>query len=102
MPDRIICHYQSRFYPSRVEAARLKIAWYEYGDFSIHYHESHADGAFDHRWDRHPSDHNSRDHVHPGPEASTPGEDTSHPVDWRDVLSTVLVEIERRQRGFWE
>ena len=39
--------------------------------------------------------------VHPGPDAPTPGDDTTHPTDWRDVLSTVLSEIEDRQRAFW-
>lgn len=101
-PDRLVCVYDSRFYPSSVRTVRLEIVWFENGDFSLHYHEDHAEGAFDHRWDRHPSDHNARDHVHPGPDAPTPGDDASHPDDWRDVLSAVLAEIEDRQRGFWE
>lgn len=100
-PDRLVCVYDPRFYPSSVSAAHVEIVWFENDDFSIHYHEDHARGEFDHRWDRHPSEHNTRDHVHPGPEASTPGDDTSHPSDWRDVLSEVLWEIETRQRGFW-
>jgi len=84
----------------------LEITWYENGHFSIHYHEEHDEsgehesGAFDHRWDRHPSDHNALDHVHPGPNAPTPGEDASHPADWRDVLATVLSAVETRQRAF--
>jgi hypothetical protein len=100
-PERLVCAYDQRFYPRSVRAARIEIAWFENGDFSVHYHEEHGDGAFDHRWDRHPSAHNARDHVHPGPDAPTPGVDTSHPADWRDVLSMVLTEIEDRQRGFW-
>jgi hypothetical protein len=84
-----------------VQSARLEVVWFESGDFSLHYHEAHEDGAFDHRWDRHPSDHNTRDHVHPGPDAPTPGDDASHPAEWRDVLSMVLGEIEGRQRAFW-
>lgn len=100
-PDRLVCVYDSRWYPTSVQTARLEIIWFENGDFSLHYHETHEDGAFDHRWDRHPSGHNTRDHIHPGPNAPTPGDDTSHPEDWRDVLSTVLTEIETRQRGFW-
>lgn len=31
----------------------------------------------------------------------TPNDDPTHPTDWHDVLSTVLSEIEARQRGFW-
>ncbi|WP_394740158.1 hypothetical protein [Natronococcus roseus] len=101
-PDRLVCRYEQRFYPNSVRAARLEIVWFENGDFSLHYHEDHTDGTFDHRWDRHPSDHKARDHVHPGPNAPTPGDDASHPVDWRDVLSRILEEIEDRQRAFWE
>jgi|AntDeeMinimDraft_4_1070355.scaffolds.fasta_scaffold00778_12 hypothetical protein len=100
-PDRVVCVYERRFYPAPVESAHLEIVWYENGDFSLHYHEDHEDGVFDHRWDRHPSAHNQRDHVHPGPNAPTPGDDTSQPVDWRDVLSGVLAEIEQRQQAFW-
>lgn len=101
-PERLVCVYNQRFYPSRVEAAHLEIGWFENGDFSLHYHEEHETGDFDHRWDRHPSSHNARDHVHPGPDAPTPGDDTSHPADWRGVLSMVLAEIQDRQRAFWE
>ncbi|GAB3018193.1 hypothetical protein [Natronobiforma cellulositropha] len=101
-PDRLVCVYDQRFYPDRVRGARLEVVWFTNGDFSIRYHEDTDLGAFDHRWDRHPSDHNSRDHVHPGPDAPTPGEDASHPADWRDVLSQALSEIDDRQRAFWE
>ena len=101
-PERLVCVYDPRLYPESVREARLEIVWYENGDFSLHYHEAQRDGTFDHRWDRHPSGHNEREHVHPGPDAPTVGDDTSHPADWRDVLADVLGEIERRQRAFWE
>lgn len=101
-PARLVCIYDDRLYPQQVRTARLEIVWYENGDFSLHYHEDHADGEFDHRWDRHPSTHNERDHIHPGPAAPTPGENVSHPTDWRDVLTNVLTAIENRQRAFWE
>jgi hypothetical protein len=100
-PDRFVCVYDTRLYPATVTTARLEVVWFENGDFSLHYHEETEHATFDHRWDRHPSDHNSRDHVHPGPDAPTPGRDASHPPDWRDVLAGVLREIETRQRGFW-
>lgn len=101
-PGRLACLYDNRFYPPSVLGARLEIVWFENGDFSLHYHEEHKNGEFDHRWDRHPSNHNDRDHIHPGPDAPTPGKDASHPADWRDVLTQVLSEIEDRQRAFWE
>lgn len=100
-PDRVVCVYEPGLYPQRVQDARIEITWFQNGDFSIHYHEEHDSGTFDHRWDRHPSEHNTRDHVHPGSDAPTPGDDASHPADWRNVLSTVLEEIEDRRRGFW-
>lgn len=100
--ERLVCVYDTRFYPSSVQNARVEIVWFENGDFSLHYHEDYVEGTFDHRWDRHPSDHNARDHIHPGPDAPTPGDDSSHPSDWRDVLSMALVEIEARQRAFWD
>ncbi|MCL9812993.1 hypothetical protein [Natranaeroarchaeum aerophilus] len=100
-PDRIVLTYDPGFYPESVDTARLEIVWYENGDFSVHYHEETIEGSFDHRWDRHPSEHNARDHIHPGPDAPTPGTDASDPNDWRDVFSLVLEEIEERQRAFW-
>lgn len=100
-PARLVCVYDTHFYPGTVRTVRLEVVWFENGDFSLHYHEDHEASTFDHRWDRHPSDHNARDHVHPGPDAPTPGDDASHSPDWRDVLSMVLEEIEDRQRGFW-
>jgi len=101
VPEQLRCVYTDKLYPHDIESAHVEIVWFENGDFSIHYHETRPSGSFDHRWDRHPSSHNTRDHVHPGPDAPTPGRDASHPRDWRDVLSTVLEEIETRQRGFW-
>lgn len=101
-PEKVVCKFDPGYYPETVEDARLEIIWFENNDFSIHYHESHRLGAFDHRWDRHPSDHNAGDHIHPGPDSPTPGRDATHSEDWRDVLSTVLSEVESRQRSFWE
>ena len=101
-PERLQCEYDPQLYPRSVRAARLDVVWYENDDFSLHYHEDHETSEYDHRWDRHPSDHNERDHIHPGPNAPTPGENASHPADWRDVLSMALSEIDDRQRAFWE
>ncbi|PSP62993.1 hypothetical protein BRC77_08295 [Halobacteriales archaeon QH_8_64_26] len=100
-PNRLVCTYDRGFYPETVADARLETVWFENDDFSIHYHEDHETDTFDHRWDRHPSEYNTREHVHSGPTAPTPGVDTSYPWDWRDVLSAVLSEVEDRQRAFW-
>ncbi|GAA0254434.1 hypothetical protein GCM10009000_083790 [Halobacterium noricense] len=55
-PERLVCVYNPRLYLRSVQVARLEIVWFENGNFSIHYHEDHEDGTFDHRWDRHPSE----------------------------------------------
>ncbi len=79
----------------------LHIRWFETDDFSIHYTEQYGDGSsWECRWDRYPNDHNTRDHVHPPPDARTPGEGADHAVDWRDVLASVLSELDERIAAF--
>ncbi|AGB14952.1 hypothetical protein Halru_0308 [Halovivax ruber XH-70] len=89
------------FYPESVTEATLSVRWYTNDDFSVHYRESHEDHTWDCRWDRHPNSHNSRDHFHPPPRASTPGDDASWPTDYRDVLRLVLGDIETRLTELW-
>ncbi len=103
-PDSITCRYDLGFFPASVEEVYLQITWYETGDFNIHYRELYHDGAtWECRWDRHPNDHNTREHYHPGPDATrAAARDASFPQDWRDVLERVLREIDARMRSFWE
>lgn len=109
-PESVVFYLDSGFYPSAVTEVKLKVKWFENGDFSIHYQENYAEDVdtpgekhgFSHRWDRHPNSHNSYDHVHPNPDAPTPGDDANHPRDWRDVLSMVIEEIDERRNAFWE
>lgn len=102
MSDQPVCAYDDRLAPSSVDRATLEVVWFENDEFSIHYHETHEDGSFDHRWDRHPSGYNIHDHVHPGPDAPTPEQDATHPTDWCDVLTEVLAAVDERQRVFWQ
>jgi hypothetical protein len=51
---------------------------------------------------RHPNDHNTREHVHPPPDASTPGDDADYPDDWRAVLAAVLTDLNARITAFWD
>lgn len=102
-PSALVVHYDRRYFPPFVERATLRIRWFQNDDFAIHYAERREDGdVWQCRWDRHPSDHNSRDHFHPPPDATTPGRDVAHPSDWRDVLRTVLESLDAHVRGFWE
>jgi len=89
------------YYPDSVGDAHLSLRWYTNDDFKIQYREVYPDGAWECRWDRHPNPHNSREHFHPPPTASTPGEDASWPTDYRDVLRLILGDIEDRIASLW-
>ena len=89
------------YYPAAVDEAQLTVRWYTNDDFKLHYREQYADHAWECRWDRHPNPHNTRDHFHPPPAATTPGEDASRPDDHRDVIALVLDEIEDRIVTLW-
>lgn len=101
-PTAVIAAYDLGYFPNGVTRASLHIRWFETDDFSIHYSEQYQTGtAWDCRWDCHPNDHNTREHFHPPPDASTPGEDTTYSNDWRDVLTTVLTRLDDRIEAFW-
>ena len=89
------------YYPATVEGTQLTVRWYTNDDFTIHYREEHADRTWECRWDRHPNPHNTRDHLHPPPAATTPGDDASWPADHRDVVALVLDEVEARVAALW-
>ena len=84
-------------------SARFDIRWYRNDDFTIHYQEDRPDGPWRCRWDRHPNDHNSREHVHPPPDASpTDARDAQWPADHRDVCRLVLDRLVERIGTLWE
>jgi hypothetical protein len=86
-----------------VERASLRIRWFETDDFNVQYSEQYRDGeSWGCRWDRHANSHNDRKHLHPPPDAATPGEDATFADDWRAVISRVLSESDTRIRSFWD
>lgn len=102
-PRSVIFYYDLGYFPSVVDEAYLKVCWRENGDFIHHYEEKYGDGRrWACRWDRHPNDHNSRDHYHLPPDADRPCEDTDYPDDWRDVITDILREIDDHVRAFWD
>ena len=102
-PDSLVCTYDAGLYPVSVDEAYLQITWFKNDDFYVHYQENWADSNEKTcRWDRHPNDHNTRDHYHPLPEAATPGRDDSYSRNWKDVVSRVLREVDARIGEFWE
>jgi len=102
-PSSVVAEFDLGYFPNGVTRAYLRIRWFETDDFSVHYSEQYrSDSSWDCRWDRHPNDHNTREHFHPPPDASTPGEDTDFPSEWRDLLSVVLNQLDDRIHAFWE
>lgn len=89
------------YYPELVETARLDIRWFMSDDFSIHYVETTANNRWECRWDRHPNDHNAREHFHQPPDGSEVTDvsfPTLHPLD---VYSTVCAALEQRRETLW-
>lgn len=102
-PSAVVADYDLGYFPSGVERAYLRIRWFETDDFSIHYSEQYGTGnSWECRWDRHPNDHNTREHFHPPPDAATPGVEEEYSSDWRSVLTTVLTRLDDRIAVFWE
>lgn len=102
-PDSLVAEYDRGYFPPAVNRAYLRIRWFENDDFNVHYSERRDDGRrWQCRWDRHPNEHNSRDHFHPPPDAETPGQDEDYPRDWRDVLTMVLRELDDHVRAYWQ
>ena len=101
-PNSVFLCYDLGYFPQEVEDAFLQVRWYMNDDFNLHYEERYTDGdVWKCRWDRHPNEHNAREHFHPPPDASKPGKDTAFSEDWRDVISYVLEEIDEHIEGFW-
>ncbi|MFB6219812.1 MAG: hypothetical protein ABEH90_00095 [Halolamina sp.] len=83
------------YYPSDLSAGLL-VRWYTNDDCKIRYREHHGVTDWEQRWDRHPNSHNTRDHLHPPPDAPTHGEDPGWPVDYREMTKLVLDAVEER------
>lgn len=102
-PNSIVAEYDLGYFPPGVTRAYLEIRWYETDDFNVHYSEQYSDGdKWECRWDRHPNDHNTRDHFHPPPAAEKPGDDEDFPQEWWEVMSLVFGELDARVKSFWE
>lgn len=101
-PNSVVAEYDLGYFPPSVTRAYLDLRWYVTDDFNIHYSEQYDDGdQWECRWDRHPNEHNTREHFHPPPTAEKPGEDAEFPWEWQDVLTLVLEELDARVQSFW-
>lgn len=102
--ESLVVTLDTGYYPEAIEQVRLEVRAYANGEFHVSYHETHLGARRHCRWDRHEQDHNSRDHFHPLPTASTTAAaDRAFPRDVTMVLRQhVLPWIERRRAELWE
>lgn len=75
-------------YPDDIGAVRLDLSWYEGGEYTVHYVETHDDGRWQCRWNRHPKPDAPRAHFHPPPNAGVAVEPS--PVDDAHHLGVLL------------
>ena len=88
--------------PRAIERRFLDVRWYTNDDFRIHYQEDWEAQTWCQRWDRHPNAHNSQDHFHPPPNATTPGEDRAWPAAFQAVLKLVVNDVRTRTETLWQ
>jgi len=88
--------------PRAIERRFLDVRWYTNDDFRIHYQEDWEAQTWCQRWDRHPNAHNSQDHFHPPPNATTPGEDRAWPTAFQAVLELVVNDVRTRTETLWQ
>jgi hypothetical protein len=102
--ESLLIDLETAAYPEGIEEVRLEIRSYTNGAFHITYVEIYLGERRQCRWDRHEQDHNSRDHFHPLPDASTTAAaDRAFPQDLTAVLRTVVLPwVEQRFGDLWE
>ena len=102
--ESLVIEFGTVYYPDTLETVRLELRVYTNGDFHITYFETHLGERRYCRWDRHEQDHNSRDHFHPLPSASTTNAmDKDFPADITRVLRQhVLPWVDDRLGELWD
>lgn len=102
-PSSVVARLEDGYFPEAIESVELEVRAYSNGDFSITYREKWVDEAWMCRWDRHANPHNSRDHFHEPPRASTEDAvDYDYPSDFFQVIETVLEDVDERVGAVWE
>lgn len=101
--ESLVIEFETAYYPDAIETVRLELRVYTNGDFHITYFETHLGERRYCRWDRHEQDHNSRDHFHPLPRASTTNAvNTDFSNDVTQVLRHhVLPWVDERLGELW-
>lgn len=102
--ESLVVTLDTDYYPGGIDEVTLEIRAYTNGEFHVSYLERRSGEQRRCRWDRHEQPHNSRDHYHPLPDASTGSAvDRTYPTDFTRVLeATVLPWIDDRVGQLWE
>ncbi|EMA58584.1 hypothetical protein [Halorubrum lipolyticum] len=102
--ESLVVTFDTDYYPSGVDDVTLELRAYTNGEFHISYIERRSGERRRCRWDRHEQSHNSRDHYHPLPDASTESAvDRTYATDLTRVLeAAVLPWIDDRVGQLWD
>lgn len=102
--ETLVVSLDTEYYPESIEEVWLEPRVYTNGDVHVSYVENYVGEVRRCRWDRHDRDHNTRDHFHPFPTASTTGaEDRDFPADVTALLATIVLPgVENRLGTLWE
>lgn len=103
-PESLVVEFDTAAYPASIDAVRLEARAYTNGDFHVSYLETHIGELRQCRFDRHEQDHNTRDHYHPLPDASTgDAQDREYPTDLTTVIRDVILPwVETRFADLWD
>ena len=102
--EGLVIEFETAAYPESIGAVRLEVRAYTNGDFHVSYLETHIGELRQCRFDRHDQNHNSRDHFHPLPDASTgDAQDREFPTDLTTVIREVVLPwVETRFGDLWD
>lgn len=92
-PRRLDLYLDASQYPAAVTDVRLDVRWFETGDYTFHYTETHGETRWACRWDRHPKPDGPRAHFHPPPDAGTAI--ASSPIDETHHLGVLFTVLDR-------
>lgn len=101
--DRIVAVFRDSYYPDEITEARLEFRIRLDGNLTLHYVESWPGDRWECRFDRHDNPHNTREHFHPPPDASTADcQNATYPADPFEVIGLVIQFVQDRIGDLWE
>lgn len=102
-PESVIAQLDTQYYPESLQEVTLECRAYLDGSFHITYKEDWGGQRWLCRWDRHDNPHNSRDHFHQPPDATTADAvNRTYPADILAVLDHVLEYLDERLGDVWD